>query len=150
MPGAVSSHARPWRGPAGEQGVAAVELAVVVLPLLLILLGVVEFGRVYSQQLSMQYAAREAARTIALEYDDPGMTAALLDGEVESALLNMLPISDLSELYSYNIELCSTSVTDPQDAVVELEDRLDLAIPLPDDAFTDVPVRARAQMPCEG
>ena len=129
---------------------AAVELALVLLPLLLILLGIVEFGRVYSQQLTMQYAAREAARTIALEYDDPGMTAALLDGEVESALLNMLPISDLSELYSYNIGLCSTSVTDPQDAVVELEDRLDLAIPLPDDAFTDVPVRARAQMPCEG
>lgn len=122
----------------------------VVLPLLLILLGIVEFGRVYSQQLTMQYAAREAARTIALEYDDPGMTTTLLGGEVESDLLSMVGISDLSELYSYNIELCSTLVTDPQDAVVELEDRLDLAIPVPDDAFTDVPVRARARMPCEG
>lgn len=145
-----STSARPWRAPAGEQGVAAVELAVVVLPLLLILLGIVEFGRVYSQQLSMQYATREAARTIALKYDDPGMTTESLSSEVESVLLGMLPISDLSELYSYNIELCSTAVTDPQDAVVELEDRLDLALPVPDDAFTDVPVRGRAQMPCEG
>lgn len=49
-----------------ESGAAAVEFAL-ALPLLLILvLGVVEFSRVYNVQISLSNAAREGARTMAV------------------------------------------------------------------------------------
>jgi Flp pilus assembly protein TadG len=43
-----------------------VEFAIVVPVLLLILLGIIEFGRAYNATISVQAAAREAARELAL------------------------------------------------------------------------------------
>src|SRR5918995_755953 len=72
-----------------ERGAAAVELALVVLPLLLLLLGIVEFGRVFYTQLRLQQAAQQAARQIALHYDDPGLIDGLGD-IVNDTLLDAL------------------------------------------------------------
>jgi len=49
-----------------EEGVAAVELALVLPVLFLILFGVLEFGRVWSQYQLYQGAAREGARCAAV------------------------------------------------------------------------------------
>jgi Flp pilus assembly protein TadG len=116
------------------------------MPLLLILLGTAEFGRYFSQQLVMQHAAREAARVIALKYDDPGMDQPTLEAEAEAAISALLPpgltVADLSPL----MDLCVD-----EDAVVELEDTLTLAIPGPPSApWNNLPVTATARMPCEG
>jgi hypothetical protein len=120
----------------------------VLFPLLLILLGTAEFGRYFSQQLTMQHAAREAARVIALQYDDPGMDLATLQVETEAAIDDLLPsglsFADLSPSITYcdGVNL---------DAIVELQDTLTLAIPAPSAAaWNDLPVRAKARMPCEG
>ncbi|MDQ0258726.1 Flp pilus assembly protein TadG [Sinomonas atrocyanea] len=49
-----------------ERGAVAVEFAL-VLPLLLgLVLGIVEFGRIYNAQVLATNAAREAARTVAI------------------------------------------------------------------------------------
>lgn len=119
-----------------------------LFPLLLILLGTAEFGRYFSQQLVMQHAAREAARVIALKYDDPGMDLPTLQAEAEASIGNLLPpgltVADLSP----SIDYCDGV---QPDAIVNLQDNLTLAIPAPSTAaWNNLPVRATARMPCEG
>lgn len=138
-----------------ERGVAAVELALVLLPLLLIVLSIVEFGRVYTQQLTMQYATREAARTIALEYDDPGITDLLLAGRAEQMLVDLVPAftdpSDLASLSTYQMVRCQVGGPIGQRAIVRIEAQTSLNIPLLDGTTVGtVPITAEAEMPCEG
>lgn len=52
-----------------EKGAAAVEFALVVPLLLLLLIGMLEFGRVYNAQIELSGAAREGARTMAVHND---------------------------------------------------------------------------------
>ena len=51
----------------GERGAAAVEFALILPVLLLLVLGLIEFGRVYNVQISLTNAAREGARTMAIQ-----------------------------------------------------------------------------------
>ena len=128
----------------GERGAAAVELALVLFPLLLILLGIVEFGRVYSTQLRLQHAAREVAREAALRYDDSGVTNL---GDLLNDTLDDL-VGDLGVLEQADITECSTAA--PVDrAEVYLEDRVVLVLPVPD-TIRSVPISANAVMTCEG
>lgn len=52
-----------------ERGAAAVEFALILPVLILLLLGLMEYGRVYSVQISLSNAAREGARTMAIQND---------------------------------------------------------------------------------
>lgn len=54
------------RGHDRERGAAAVELALVLPFLLLLICGIVDFGRAYNAQLTLTHAAREATRVWAL------------------------------------------------------------------------------------
>ena len=49
-----------------ERGAAAVEFALILPILLLLVLGTIEFGRAYNVQISLTHAARETARTMAI------------------------------------------------------------------------------------
>ncbi|MGM0929965.1 MAG: TadE/TadG family type IV pilus assembly protein [Actinomycetota bacterium] len=49
-----------------ERGAAAVEFALVLPVLLLLLLGIVEFGRVYNAQMQLTAAARDGARVMTI------------------------------------------------------------------------------------
>jgi len=53
-----------------ERGAVAVEFALVLPALLLLVLGMIEFSRAYNTQLSITNAAREGAREMAV-HDDP-------------------------------------------------------------------------------
>lgn len=55
-----------------EQGAAAVEFALVVPILLLIVIGIVNFGFVFAQQISLNSGARQAARFAVVEGRDCG------------------------------------------------------------------------------
>jgi len=55
-----------------ERGAAAVEFALVLPVLLLLVLGMLEFSRAYNVQISLTSAAREGARVMAI-HDDPTM-----------------------------------------------------------------------------
>ena len=50
----------------GDEGAAAVEMALILPILLLLLFGVVDFGRAYNAQLTLTHAARESVRVRAL------------------------------------------------------------------------------------
>jgi Flp pilus assembly protein TadG len=52
-----------------ERGAAAVEFALIVPILLVLIFGIVEFSRLYNVQLSLTNAAREGARTMAIQND---------------------------------------------------------------------------------
>jgi Flp pilus assembly protein TadG len=53
-----------------EQGAAMVELAIILPVLLMLVVGIIEFGRAYSTQVAIQAAAREGARELALGQPD--------------------------------------------------------------------------------
>lgn len=136
---------------------AAVELALVLPLLLLLLLGIVEFSRAFYTQLRLQDAARDTARAIALQYDDPGLLD--LGGLADQTLLDTLDgiVNDVGDLTGLvqEITYCSTDpAADPNQAArVRLQQTLTLAIPLPstaDVSWDTVTVRGAAQMPCEG
>lgn len=60
-----------------EHGAAAVEFALVLIPLIILLLGIIEFGYIFNQQLTVTNAAREGARVLAITRDaDDAITAA--------------------------------------------------------------------------
>ncbi|MUN07424.1 pilus assembly protein [Agromyces luteolus] len=62
-----------------ERGAAAVEFALVLIPLLVLLLGIIEFGYVFNQQLTVTNAAREGARVLAITRDTGDATTAALN-----------------------------------------------------------------------
>jgi Flp pilus assembly protein TadG len=76
-----------------ERGAAAVEFALVVPVLLLLVFGVIEFSRLYNEQISLTNAARSAARVMAIGNDQalartaavnaaPALNPALTGGQV--------------------------------------------------------------------
>jgi Flp pilus assembly protein TadG len=60
----------------GERGAAAVEFALVLPLLVLLVFGITEFGRVYYVQTTISGAAREGARAMALQNSPTGARAA--------------------------------------------------------------------------
>jgi hypothetical protein len=54
------------RGRRGDQGAAAVEFALVLPVLLLIIFGIIDFGRMLNAQITLTEAAREGARAAAI------------------------------------------------------------------------------------
>jgi Flp pilus assembly pilin Flp len=65
---ARGQEAAPFR--AGERGAAALEFALIAPVLLLLLLGIIEFGFMFQAQLALTHAAREGARMAAVgKYD---------------------------------------------------------------------------------
>lgn len=60
-----------FRDRRGERGAAAVEFALVLPVLILLVFGLIEFSRVYNIQISLSNAAREGARTMAVENSLP-------------------------------------------------------------------------------
>lgn len=63
----------PRRG-RGERGAAAVEFALVLPVLILLLFGIIEFGRAYNAKVELTGAAREGARVLAVGSGDPVTT----------------------------------------------------------------------------
>ncbi|MFK5688968.1 TadE/TadG family type IV pilus assembly protein [Ornithinimicrobium sp. LYQ92] len=61
--------------PPRDRGAAAVEFALVALLLVTLLMGILEFGRLFSIQASLAQASRDAARTMAVR-DDTGEASA--------------------------------------------------------------------------
>lgn len=62
-----------WPGRSREDGAAAVELALVLPLLLLLVFGIIDFGRLFNAQITLSAAAREGARWAALS--QPGVPA---------------------------------------------------------------------------
>lgn len=61
--------------PADDRGAALVEFALIMPILILLVFGVIEFGRGYHTRSSLTHAAREGVRVAALDSGDPVQVA---------------------------------------------------------------------------
>lgn len=95
-----------------QRGAVAVEFALVLPLLILVLLGIVEYGSVYNAQLMVTGAAREAAREMAVTGNagsatsaalaaSPGLAPALAAGDVAFSGA-CAPGSDVTVTVSYD------------------------------------------------
>lgn len=83
-----------------EHGAVAVEMAILLPLLLVILIGTMEFGRVFNVQNSLSQAAREGARHAAIHYNDGSL-------DVEATALGAAPSLDgLGVVVSDNASDC--------------------------------------------
>jgi Flp pilus assembly protein TadG len=63
-----------------DRGAAAVEFALVVPILVLLVIGIMEFSRLYNEQISLTNAARSAARVMAISNDQGDAIDAAIAG----------------------------------------------------------------------
>jgi Flp pilus assembly protein TadG len=59
----IAALRRPTRAPRRARGQSLVEFALVLIPLLLLILGIIQFGFIFNSYVTMTNAAREGART---------------------------------------------------------------------------------------
>ncbi len=106
-----------------ERGAVAVEFALVVPVLLLLLLGVVEFGRMYSTQLQLTSAARESVRVMAVQKQPaaatsaaiaaaPGLRPALSSSNITISPSSCSARSDVTVTITYSVRLLSGILAD--------------------------------------
>lgn len=77
-----------------QDGAAAVEFALVVPVLILLVVGIIEFAWAFNQQIEMTSAAREGARYMAIHYTDPDAVAATRQRVRDAAPALDPPIAD--------------------------------------------------------
>lgn len=74
-----------------EKGQAMVEFALLLIPLLMILGGIIDFGWVFHQQVLANNASREAARHIAVHYNIDSMTPTEVNTAANTVTNNSIP-----------------------------------------------------------
>lgn len=84
-----------------ERGAAAVEFALILPVLLALVLGIIDFGRVFNAQQTLTYAARAGARVMVLQ-NNP--TAAITAAQTAASPLGQIA----SSAFSVSPSTCST------------------------------------------
>lgn len=95
---------------ASERGAAAVEFAIILPVLLMLVLGIMEFGRAYNTQLSLTNAAREGVRVMAISNDPAAARAA-----AKNAAVSLSPV-----LIDSNISFSKPSCAPTQQMTVTI------------------------------
>lgn len=106
-----------------RRGIALVELAISLLLLLVILFGIIELGSVFYVRHNMVQAAREAARTLAVQDG----TAAQANAVAQDRL------SPLPNSGSFQISITQPSGANPNDRDVSVE----ISVPMKDAGVID-------------
>jgi len=105
-----------FRDRRGERGAAAVEFALILPILILLVLGLIEFSRVYNIQISLSNAAREGARTMAVENSlpiarsaaiaaAPSISPAVSDAQIAISPTTCTAGATVDVTISYNVSL---------------------------------------------
>lgn len=92
---------------ATERGAVAVEFALLTPVLIMLLLGIMEFGRAYNTQLTLTNAAREGVRVMAI--DNNKATARTATKAAASSLYPALQDSNIVFLASDGTDSCSAT-----------------------------------------
>jgi hypothetical protein len=126
---------------ASEQGAAAVEMALVLPILLLVVFGIIDFGFAFNAQISLTQAAREGVRVGAI---GEAPTVALMEGRMRDSYYGIYPSDEPSAVMGES-EACG-SEPDPGD-VARLVAELEFTTPI---GRFEPTLRAEAVMRCGG
>lgn len=85
-----------------ERGAAAVEFAILLPLLLMLVLGTIEFGRAYNAQITLTNAARDGVRVMAIANDPAGAKTAAKTAA--GSVSTTIPTSDIT----LSTDTCST------------------------------------------
>jgi Flp pilus assembly protein TadG len=85
-----------------ERGAAAVEFAILLPLLLMLVLGSIEFGRAYNAQITLTNAARDGVRVMAIANDPAGAKTAAKNAA--ASVSTTIPTSDVT----LSTNTCST------------------------------------------
>lgn len=122
----------------GDRGAAAVEFALVLPLLLLLVVGIIQFGRIFSMQIQLSGAANAGARYLSVNPTDEAETR----NRTREAAVN-LALSD-AEIAVTTPGTCSST-----NAVTVVASRVFVFdIPLLPNA--DITIEGRGVMPCAG
>ncbi|WP_083411392.1 TadE family protein [Arthrobacter sp. UCD-GKA] len=88
-----------------QRGASAVEFALILPVLLTLVLGIVEFGNFFNQQLSVTQIARESARQYAIHHSDSGGYDVGANTQTTATLMGLGTLDDVSATS------CSTGTT---------------------------------------
>ena len=144
--GMTGRGSRRW--PRDDRGAVAVEFALVLPVLIVLVFGVVDFGRVFFAQISVTQAAREGSRLAALANTmNPQLTPAAVISRTKAAA-NGLPAGSLN----VNAPICPAGSTAATDAVVSVKHTVTFSTPMAGLAGLpgSVVVTGTGHMPCHG
>lgn len=85
-----------------ERGAAAVEFAILLPLLLMLVLGTIEFGRAYNAQITLTNAARDGVRVMAINNDPTAAKTAAKNAA--ASVSSTIPTSDIT----LSTSTCST------------------------------------------
>ena len=136
---------RRWRaGRLADRGAAAVELALLLPVLLLLVFGIVDFGRALNAQITLTQAAREGARLVALN-------------EASVTSRTQAAATGLSNVTVTVVDSCPAGATGGTDAVVKVSYSFSFVTPVGKVAAmfggsgygSPITLSAQGVMPCE-
>jgi len=124
-----------------DEGVAAVEFALILPVLALLLFGVLEFGRVWSQYQVFQGAAREGARCAAVQATE--FSDCEIQPSIDTAAAPYVPDTDATVTINGSPASAGcTDATQGEDVQVSWEQPLDINIPFWNDVTVTPTVKA--------
>ncbi len=134
------------RAKRGEAGAAAVEFALVLPVLLLVIFGIIDFGRMLHAKITLAQAAREGARATALVDESTGRS------QVTKATTG---IDTSGGALAVEVTPCATPPDPDTDATVTLTYQFSLVTPLSllaglGDGDGQIELQSTSVMPCLG
>jgi Flp pilus assembly protein TadG len=109
---------RPARSTPRDRGAAAVEFALLLPMLLLLVFGIIDFGRALNAQITLTQAAREGARLASL-----GQSSANVSTATTNAATGLKPVT-------VTVTTCQPSTGTPADGTVKVSYKFTFVTPL--------------------
>lgn len=117
--------ARAHRTRHGERGAAAVEFAIVLPLLVLVLFGIVEFSLMYNRQQALHAAAREGARVASIETSTQSAITAAVDGALSGTSFSSSRTITISP---NNTQPCLNNVGNTVTVMVQADSNVDIPV----------------------
>lgn len=133
-----------------ERGAVAVEFALLAPVLIMLLLGIMEFGRAYNVQISLSNAAREGARVMAINYAAPTATTTAKAAAISAASVLSPSLTNDKIAFKYQTTPASTPAPTACAANVQVTVTIDYNLSTMTGIAGPFPMKGVGTMQCGG